>query len=103
MVVAVYSTTGNVDEAKKIARILVEEKLAVCVNILPTVESVYRWKGKIEEDSECVIIAKTTEKNIKETVEKIKQIHSYDVPDIIVIPVVGGLDSYLDYVNEETK
>ncbi len=103
MVVAVYSTTGNKDEARKIAKILVKEKLVACVNIIPTVESVYRWKGKIEEDIECVFIAKTTEKNINETVEKIKQIHSYDVPDIIVIPIIGGLDSYLYYVKEETK
>jgi len=100
MVVAVYSTTENKDEARKIARILVKEKLVACVNIIPTVESVYSWKGKIEEDIECVIIAKTTEKNINETVEKIKQIHSYDVPDIIVIPIIGGLDGYLDYVKE---
>ena len=64
MVIAVYSTTGNLDEARKIARILVQEKLAACVNIFPRVESVYRWKGKIEGDIECVIIAKTTEKNI---------------------------------------
>lgn len=62
MVVAVYSTTGNIDEARKIARILVKEKLAACVNIIPTIESIYSWKGKIEEVSECVIIAKTTKK-----------------------------------------
>ena len=103
MVVAVYSTTGNIDEARKIARILVKEKLAACVNIIPTIESIYSWKGKIEEVSECVIIAKTTKKNINDTVEKIKQIHSYDVPDIIVIPVVAGLEAYLDYVKVETK
>jgi periplasmic divalent cation tolerance protein len=103
MVVAIYFTTRDIYEARKIAKILVKEKLAACVNIIPKIESVFSWEGKIEEDSECVIIAKTTEKNSEEAVQKVKQIHSYDVPDIMVIPVVGGLNEYLTYVEEETK
>ena len=103
MATIIYSTMGNVQDAKKIARKLVEEKLVACVNIIPTIESIYRWQGKIEEDSECVIIAKTTDKNVDKTIQRIKNLHSYDVPDIVAIPIVDGLKEYLSYVEDETK
>jgi periplasmic divalent cation tolerance protein len=103
MVVAIYSTAGKVEDARKIARVLVEEKLVACVNIIPKIESIYRWKNKIEEGDECVIIAKTTEKNIDKTIQKIKEIHPYDVPDIVVLPIINGLEEYLNYVKDETK
>ncbi|UCD13973.1 MAG: divalent-cation tolerance protein CutA [Thermoplasmatales archaeon] len=103
MVAAIYSITGNIDDAKKIARLLVEEKLVACVNIIPKIESVYRWQGKIEEESECVLIAKTTDKNIDKTIQRIQEIHPYGVPDIVVLPIVKGLKEYLDYVEDETK
>ena len=103
MVVAIYSTAGKMEDARKIARVLVEEKLVACVNIIPKIESIYRWKNKIEEDDECVIIAKTTEKNIDKTIQKIKEIHPYDVPDIVVLPIINGLEEYLNYVKDETK
>jgi periplasmic divalent cation tolerance protein len=102
MVSVLYSTTGSVEEAKKIARALVKEKLVACVNIIPKVESIYRWQGKIEECTECVLIAKTTERNVEQAIQKIKSLHSYDVPDIIVLPPVGGLKEYLNYVEDET-
>jgi periplasmic divalent cation tolerance protein len=103
MVVVIYSTTSNVESAKKIARTLVEEKLVACVNIISKIESIYRWHNKIEEDSECVIIAKSTDENVDEAIEKIKQIHPYEVPDIVVLPIIKGLEKYLNYVKEETK
>lgn len=103
MVAAIYSTTGNIEDAKKIARLLVEEKLVACVNILPKIESVYRWQGKIEEDSECVLIAKTTDKNVDKAIQKIQELHPYDVPDIVVLPIIKGLKKYLKYVEDETK
>ena len=103
MVVAIYSTTGNIEEAKKIARVLVEEKLVACVNIIPKIDSIYRWKNKIEEDSECIIIAKTIDGNLNQVVQKINKLHSYDLPDIIAIPIVGGLEKHLEYIEEETK
>ena len=103
MVVAIYSTMGNIEDAKKIAHSLVKEKLVACVNIIPKIESVYRWQEKIEEDSECVLIAKTTDKNVDKTIQKIKELHPYDLPDIIVLPIIGGLKDYLNYVKDETK
>jgi periplasmic divalent cation tolerance protein len=92
-----------VEEARKIARSLVEEKLVACVNIFPRIDSIYRWQGEVEEDSECALIAKTCDDNIDETIRRIKELHSYDVPDIIVLPIIGGLEEYLRYVEDETK
>ena len=103
MVAAIYSTTGSIEDANKIAHSLVEEKLVACVNIIPKIESVYRWQGKIEEDSECILIAKTTDKKVDKTIQRIKELHPYDLPDIIVLPIIGGLKEYLNYVKDETK
>jgi len=102
MVVVVYTTINKIQDARKIAHTLVEEQLVACVNIIPNVESVYRWKGNIEEDNEYIIIARTTEDNVEKTIQRIEQIHTYELPDIIVLPVTGGLKDYLDYVSNET-
>ena len=103
MVSILYSTVGNIKDARKIAHTLVEEQLVACVNIIPKVESIYRWKGKIENDDECIIIAKTVDQNVKKTIQKIKKLHSYELPDIIVIPIIGGLKDYLNYICDETS
>ena len=102
MVAIIYSTFGSVEEGKKIAHIIVEEKLVACINILPSVESIYRWHGNIEEDNECVLIAKTTDKNINKTIQRIKELHSYEVPDIVAIPITHGYGKYLKWIEDET-
>lgn len=102
MVAVVYTTIDNVQDARKIANTLVEEQLVACVNIIPKIESIYRWKGKIENDNEYVLIAKTTDKNVKKTIQKIKELHTYELPDIIVLPIIGGLKDYLNYIQDET-
>ena len=102
MVAIVYTTVGNMPDARKIAKTLVEEQLVACVNIIPNIESYYRWEGKIENDEEVVLISKTTDANVKKTIQRIKQLHSYDLPDIIVLPIIGGLKDYLDYISKET-
>jgi periplasmic divalent cation tolerance protein len=102
MVSVIYSTTDTLETAKSIARTLVKEKLVACVHIIPRIESVYRWQGKIEEANECVLLAKTSDRNVQRTIQKIRSLHPYEVPEIIVFPPVGGLKEYLDYIDEET-
>ena len=103
MVAVVYTTIDKIQDARRIAHTLVEEQLVACVNIIPKIESIYRWKGKIENDDEVVLIAKTTDKNVKKTIQKIKELHTYDLPDIIVLPIIGGLKDYLNYIEDETE
>ena len=102
MVVVIYSTIDDIKQAQKIANVLVEEKLVACVNIIPNIISIYRWKGKIENDDECIIIAKTTDSNVKKVIQRIKTLHTYELPDIIVLPIIGGLKEYLEYITNET-
>jgi periplasmic divalent cation tolerance protein len=103
MVALVYSTIGTIQDARRIAHTLVDEQIAACVNIIPGIESFYRWKGKIENGEEFIIIAKTVDANVKKTIQRIKDLHSYELPDIIVIPIIGGLKDYLDYIANETS
>lgn len=103
MTVVIYSTIDDIKKARKIANTLVEEKLVACVNIIPKIESIYRWKGKIESSNECVIIAKTVDKNVKKVITKIKDMHPYELPDIIILPIIGGLKEYLKYIADETS
>jgi len=102
MVAVVYTTIDDIKDARKIAYTLVEEQLVACVNIIPKIESIYRWKGKVENDDECILIAKTVDANVKKTIQRIKAMHTYELPDIIVLPVIGGLKDYLDYLTNET-
>jgi periplasmic divalent cation tolerance protein len=103
MVAIVYTTIDDVKVARRIAHTLAEEQIVACVNIIPDIESIYRWKGKIEESMEVILIAKTVDENVKKAIERIKQLHTYEVPDIIVLPIIGGLKEYLDYINNETS
>ena len=80
MVSVIYSTTDTIDTAKSIARSLVKERLVACVHIIPKIESIYRWQGKIEEADECVLIAKTSERNVNKVMQKIRSLHPYEVP-----------------------
>lgn len=102
MVSIIYSTTDSLASAKTIARSLVKGKLVACVNIIPKIESIYRWEGKIEEVTECILLAKTSEHNIQKTIQKIRSLHPYEIPEIIVLHPIGGLKEYLDYVEAET-
>jgi len=103
----VYMTAGSDDEAKAIARALVETKRAACVNIIAGMRSIYEWDGKIQEDTEWVVIAKTTADRVPELIEAVKELHSYECPCIVSLPVAGGNAAFLDWiaatVNQGTK
>ena len=98
----VYMTAGSPEEAHGIGRELVTSKLAACVNILNDMNSIYMWDGKVQEDSEVVMIAKTTEKQLPALVNKVESLHSYDCPCIVAIPVSGGNPAFLDWIAAET-
>jgi periplasmic divalent cation tolerance protein len=97
----VYMTAGDLDEARKIGKTLVESGLAACVNILDSMKSIYRWKGEIQEDAEVVMIAKTTESKIPQLIEKVKAVHSYECPCIVCLPVADGHKPFLDWIAAE--
>lgn len=99
----IYMTVGNKDEAKKIGKELVASKLAACVNILDNMNSFYLWDGEMQEDTEVVMVAKTTEDRIPDLVEKVKSMHSYDCPCIVSLPVSGGHQPFLDWIGEQVK
>lgn len=99
----VFVTCATPLQAKLIARSVVEKRLAACVNILRSpVESHYRWKGKVERARELLLIMKTAKRRLADLEKEVKRLHSYDVPEFLVVPVVSGSKAYLDWLNEST-
>jgi len=101
MYALVYITTSGKEESKNIGNMLVNEKLAVCINIIASIESIYLWKGEIEDDKESLLIAKTKADNIDKIIKRVKEIHSYETPAILAIPIIEGSKDYLDYLDNE--
>jgi periplasmic divalent cation tolerance protein len=98
--VVVLITAGQLEEAEKIAHELVNQRLAACVNIVPQIISIYRWKGQVCRDGEVLLVAKTLRQRYAELERAVKQWHSYEVPEVIALPIEDGSDSYLDWVAE---
>jgi periplasmic divalent cation tolerance protein len=97
-------TCGTLREARRIARAAVEAKLAACVNLMPNaVESVYRWKGKVEVSREYLLVIKSTAKRLPELERMVRSMHSYNVPEFLVLPVVAGSAEYLGWLVESVK
>jgi periplasmic divalent cation tolerance protein len=97
--IVVLVTCGSAKEARSIARSLVERKLAACVNLLPVpVESVYRWKGRIESAKEFLLIVKTARKRFAAVQAEVRRLHSYEVPEIIALPIATGSQDYLAWI-----
>ena len=99
----VLITAGSYEEARKIADALVGERKAACVNIVPRVNSLFWWEGKIEEDEESLLVIKTRAELFPEVVDLVKVVHSYEVPEIIALPIIGGNQDYLTWIGEETN
>jgi periplasmic divalent cation tolerance protein len=99
----IYMTVGSKDEARKIGKELVTTRLAACVNILDNMNSFYRWEGKIQDDTEVVMIAKTTEEQVPDLIKKVESLHSYDCPCIVSLPVAGGHQPFLEWIAGEVE
>jgi periplasmic divalent cation tolerance protein len=96
----VLTTCGSLEEARKIAHALVERQLAACVNIVPEIESVYRWQGKVETAREWLLISKTTAEAVGRLREALTDLHSYELPECIEIAIAGGSAPYLEWIGE---
>jgi len=101
--IQISTTTETEDQAQKIARHLVEKKLAACVQITGPIESTYCWKGKVETASECLCLIKTRTTLFKKVEAAIKKIHPYETPEIIAVPIIKGSKEYLKWLDAETK
>lgn len=97
------ATCATLEEARKIARGVVEKRLAACVNIVThAVESFYAWEGKLENSSEYLLMMKTTDERVEELQKEVLNLHSYDTPEFIVLPIVGGSEEYLKWLEDST-
>lgn len=94
----VLTTAGSVEEARKLARALVENRLAACVNVVPQVESIYRWQGKVESAAEWLLVIKTMARSFPGVQATIEALHSYEVPECIMLDVSDGDQEYLDWI-----
>lgn len=99
--IVVFCTVTDHAEAKRLAHAIVGERLAACVNILPKVESVYRWQGAVETATELLLVIKTSRSRFDELKQRLFQMHSYDVPEVIALPIVDGAESYLEWLGEQ--
>ena len=98
----IYITASSKEEARTIGRELVLSKLAACANIFDNMNSFYYWDGKLQDDTEAVLIAKTTKERVPQLIDKVKSLHSYECPCIVTLPVAGGNPAFLNWVVAET-
>ena len=101
--IVVLITAGSEEEAHKIARLLVNEKKAACVNIVPGVDSLFRWKGKIDSARETLLLVKTRASLFPEIISLVKEAHSYEVPEIIALPIIAGSEDYFKWLDSACR
>ncbi len=101
--VLVVTTLPADADAAAFARSLVEQRLAACVNLLPLMESIYRWEGDVQRESERQVIMKTSRERVVSLWERLREMHPYDVPEFIVLPIVDGSDAYLRWIGDSTQ
>ena len=100
--IVVFMTAANGEEATRLADMLVGAHLAACVQILPEMESVYRWQGKVERQAEVLLIAKTVQGKFEELEREVRALHSYDTPEIVAVPILTGSAPYLEWLTQTT-
>jgi len=101
MPVVILSTFPSADKAAEVARLLVEERLAACVNLVPAIRSIYRWQGTVQDDAESLAVIKTTEDKESAVLARLRVLHPYEVPEMIVLPIVRGHEPYLAWLAEQ--
>jgi len=101
--VVVYTTCGNITEAEAIARTLIESRQAACVNVIPGLLSYYRWQGKVENDAELLLMIKTERGSVDAVRHTLEMLHSYDLPEMIVLPIIDGSPNYLEWMEQEMQ
>jgi len=98
-----FATAPDWETAARIARALVEERLAACANLVPGVRSIYRWQGRVEDESEVLLLLKTRADRVDALGARLRALHPYDLPELVALPAVGGLAGYLDWVRDEAR
>ena len=101
--IIILVTAGSEGEAEKIARALVEERFAACVNIISPIHSIYRWEGKVQDDHEWLLVIKTQATHFAAIEARVKSLHSYQVPEVIALPIVAGSEQYLGWLISESE
>jgi len=102
-VVLVFTTAPADERAEALARALVEERLAACVNVGAPMTSIYRWKGRVERDTEYQLVIKTSRARLAELERRIRSLHSYELPEFLVVPAAAGSEAYLTWIDTETR
>jgi len=96
-------TTATAQEAQRISRVLLEQRKVACVNIVPRLDSLFWWQGKLDSAEESLLIVKTKASLLSEIVPLVKELHSYDIPEIIALPIIGGNQDYLEWIQKEVR
>jgi len=100
-IIVVFVTVPGLKEGSRISRAVLTSRLAACVNVIPGIQSMYQWKGKIVQEKEAMLVIKTTRLRYRKLEEKIKELHSYEVPEVIAIPLICGSSQYIEWVTKE--
>lgn len=101
--VVIFITTGTHEEANQLAEVLLKQRKAACINIVPGVSSRFWWEGQLHSDQESLLIAKAKASLLDEIVALVKEVHSYDVPEVIALPIIGGSSDYLEWIGKELQ
>ena len=99
----VFTTLPSADKAAELGRVLVEERLAACANLIPAVRSIYRWQGKLQDENEVLVLLKTRAEHLERLKLRILELHPYEVPEVLAVPVEAGYQPYLEWLAGETK
>jgi len=99
----VFTTLPTADKAAEIAKLLVDEKLVACANLLPAVRSIYRWQGKMHDENEVLVLLKTRAEQLERLKLRLLEVHPYEVPEVLAVPVESGYQPYLEWLTGETK